>query len=132
MTLLFEAKATPTAITGQNLNEVILNPVEIPLDPSTLRTQVYVVVAQDCENPTEEETEIPQTGIFDNFITRILLGVFLLGIGWIVYTRPAGNILSENILKSKIYDEYELTKYKIINPKKYFEEKILRKKSKGR
>ncbi len=30
MTLLFEAKATPTAITGQNLNEVILNPVEIP------------------------------------------------------------------------------------------------------
>ncbi len=130
MTIVFQAKATATAITGQNLNEVILNPVEIPLDPSTLRTQVYVVVAQDCENPTEEETEIPQTGIFDNFITRILLGVFLLVIGWIVYTRPAGNILSENILKSKMYDEYELTKYKITNPKKYFEEKILRKKSK--
>jgi len=132
MTIVFQANATPTATTGQNLNEVILNPIEIPLDPATLRTQVYVVVAQDCENPTEEETEIPQTGIFDNFITRILLGIFLLVIGWMVYTRPAGDLLSENILKSKIYGEYELTKYKFINPKKYFEEKILRKRFKGK
>lgn len=132
MIIVFQAKATPTAITGQNLNEVILNPVEIPLEPSTLRTQVYVVVAQDCDNPTEEEEEIPQTGIFDSFITRILLGIFLLVIGWIVYTRPAGNLLSENILRSKIYGEYELTKYKFVNPKKYFEEKILRKRTKGK
>ncbi len=131
MTLVFQAKATATTITGQNLNEVILNPVEIPLDPSTLRTQVYVIVAQDCDNITEGEGEIPQTGIFDSFISRILLGIFLLIIGWIVYTKPAGNLLSENILKSKIYGEYEFTKYKFVNPKKYFEEKILRKRSKG-
>lgn len=132
MIVVLQAKATATATTGQNLNEVILNPVEIPLEPSALRTQVYVVVAQDCDNPTEKEKEIPQTGIFDSFITRILLGIFLLIIGWVVYTRPAGIFLSENILRSKIYSEYELTKYKFVNPKKYFEEKILRKKSKGK
>lgn len=131
LTIKFGATAGSTAIAGQNLNEVIVNPVEIPLNPETLRAEVYLVVAQDCDNITEEEQEIPETGIFDSFIVRILLGVLILLTGWLVYVRPEGNFISEGIVKSKIYGDFELTKYKITNPKKYFEEKILRKKSKG-
>jgi len=130
LTIAFSAIVTSNTITGQNLNEIIVNPVEIPLDQATLRSQVYVIVAQDCENITEEEEEIPQTGIFDSFVVRISLGMLILLTGWLVYTRPEGNVISETILNSRMYGEYEHAKNRVINPKKYFEEKILRKKSK--
>lgn len=129
LAIVFSATAGTTAISGQNLNEIIVNPVEIPLDPATLRAQVYITLAQDCENVTEEEQEIPQTGIFDNFIVRIAFGILILLTGWLVYVRPEGNVISETISKSKIYGNLELTKYRVTNPKKYFEEKILRKRS---
>lgn len=126
----FEATAGTTAINGQNLNEVIVTPVEVPLDPATLRTEVYLLLAQDCDNPTEEEQEIPETGIFDTFIGRILTGIFILLLGWFIYTKPQGNFISERLINTGAYKTYELTKYKVFNPKKYFEEKIIRKNSK--
>lgn len=132
LTITFESNASATAIPGQNLNEVIVNPVEIPQDPATLRAEVAVTVAQDCENITEEEaTETPSTGIFDSFAVRILFGVAILLTGWLIYVRPEGNILSERILNSKLYTELQFSSYKVTNPRKYFEEKTLRKKSKG-
>ncbi len=133
LTITFESTASANAIPGQNLNEVIVNPVEIPLDPETLRTEVAITVALDCENITEEEaTETPSTGIFDSFAVRILFGVAILLTGWLIYVRPEGNILSEKILNSKLYGEMQYNSYKVTNPRKYFEEKTLRKKSKGR
>lgn len=126
----FEATAGTTAINGQNLNEVIVTPVEVPLDPATLRTEVYLLLAQDCDNPTEEEQEVPETGIFDTFIGRILTGIFILLLGWFIYTKPQGNFISERLINTGAYKTYELTKYKVFNPKKYFEEKIIRKNSK--
>ncbi len=133
LTITFESTASGSAIPGQNLNEVIVNPVEIPQDPDSLRTEVTITVALDCENITEEEaTETPSTGIFDSFAVRILFGVAILLTGWLIYVRPEGNTLSENILNSKLYTEIQYNSYKITNPRKYFEEKTLRKKSKGR
>ncbi len=129
LSIIFQARAGSAAINGQNLNEVIVNPVEIPVDPSSLRSEVNIVVAEDCSN-APAPAPVPKTGIFDNFYTRIGLGLFILILGWIIYTRPEGTLLSEKILQSKLYDDYEFRKYKITNPKKYFEEKILRKKSK--
>jgi len=131
LTIVFQATAGPKSLTGQNLNEVIVNPVQIPLDPSTLRSQVYTVVAQDCANITDEEKEIPQTGIFDSFIGRIAVGIFIIIIGWVIYVRPEGTLLTEKIVTSKAYDDFEFRKSRITNPKKYFEEKVLRKNSKG-
>jgi len=130
LVIKFESLAGSSAINGQNLNEVIVTPVEIPLDPATLRSEVYLTLAQDCENVTEEEQEIPETGIFDTFVGRILFGIFVLLLGWFIYTRPQGNFISEKLVHSGVYRGYELTKYRIFNPKKYFEETILRKKSK--
>ncbi len=130
LTIEFQASAGPKSLMGQNLNEVLINPVQIPSDPTTLRAQVYVVVAQDCGNVSDEEKEVPQTGILDSFVGRIILGLFTISIGWLIYVRPEGLLLSEKILRSKIYDNIQYRKYRITNPKKYFEEKILRKGSK--
>ncbi|HBB64828.1 MAG: hypothetical protein UR34_C0012G0012 [candidate division WS6 bacterium GW2011_GWC1_33_20] len=132
LVITFQATASSTAISGQNQNEVIVNPVEIPLDPATLRAEAMITVAQDCDNITEEEQqEVPSTGIFDNFIIRIGIGILILITGWIIYTRPEGTTISSMIVESRIYSDVELTKYKVTDPKKYFEEKILRGKSRG-
>jgi len=130
LTIVFQATAGPKSLIGQNLNEIIVNPVQIPLNPSTLRSQVNIIVAEDCTNITDEEKEIPKTGIFDSFIGRITLGIFIIIIGWLIYVRPEGALLSEKIITSKAYDDIQYRKHRITNPKRYFEEKILRKGSK--
>jgi len=128
----FITTAGANALTGVNQNEVIVNPTEIPLDPSKLRAQASITVAQDCQNPPTNDvgTNTPSTGILDNMIIRILLGLIVISTGWFVYTRPEGTELSEKIVSSNAYKDLELTKYKITNPRKYFEEKTLRNKSK--
>ncbi|MDX9738814.1 MAG: hypothetical protein RBT33_00410 [Candidatus Dojkabacteria bacterium] len=127
LTIVFRAKADSNALTGENLNEVIVNPVQIPSDPSTLRSQASIVVAQDCDNPTVPVTT-PSTGILDNLFVRLAIGIVLFATAWAVYTRPEGVKLSQIILNSDIYKDAEMTKYKYTNPKKYFEEKIVREK----
>ena len=128
--LKFEALAGTATLVGSNLNEVIVTPVEVPLDPAVLRTQVSITVANDCDNPPPSDDTTPETGIFDTFVGRILVGIFILVIGWLIYTRPQGNLISERVINSGVYRDFELAKYKVFNPKKYFEEKILRKNSK--
>jgi hypothetical protein len=130
MKIAFRASAGSSTIGGQNLNEVVVNPTEIPLDPALLRSQVSLTVANDCDNITEEELEPPATGIFDTFSGRIAVGLIVLAIGWLIYTSPQGNILTEKILSTKMYDKVEMLNYKFTNPKKYFEEKFLREDSK--
>lgn len=130
MKLAFSATAGSSTLSGQNLNEVVVNPTEIPQDPSLLRSQVSLTVASDCENITEEELEPPETGILDTFVGKILLGFIIILLGWAIYTRPQGNLLATKIMQTKMYDRMELYKYKITNPNKYFEEKVIRKKSK--
>lgn len=130
--LVFKATAGAETLTGDNMNEVIINPVKIPSDPATLRAEAVIVVAQDCTNPptTSDTTSptTPATGILDSFTARIIIGAVLFITAWIVYTRPEGSKLSEMILNSEIYKDAQLTRYKITNPKKYFEEKIIREK----
>lgn len=128
--VVFQATAGTEALTGENMNEVIVNPVKIPSDPATLRAEAVIQVEQDCDNPSEQPTTptTPSTGIFDNVIVRIIVGIVLFATAWFVYTRPEGSKLSEMILNSGIYKDAQLTKYKLTNPKKYFEEKIIREK----
>jgi hypothetical protein len=130
LTITFDSTASATTIVGKRFNEVVINPTEVPLDSSTLRSESPIIVAQDCDNITDEEREpIPETGIFDNFVVRISLGILIIVTGLLIYIRPEGNILSEIIVKSKTYDKFEMAKYKVTNPKKYFEETLIRKTS---
>ncbi|PKN02525.1 hypothetical protein CVU76_00580 [Candidatus Dojkabacteria bacterium HGW-Dojkabacteria-1] len=126
LVVVFKAKANSTALTGENLNEVIVNPVQIPEDPASLRAETTIIVAQDCNNIPTTPTTTPSTGILDNVFVRIAIGILLFATAWAVYTRPEGTKLSKMILDSDVYKDAELTKYKITNPKKYFEQKVIR------
>lgn len=128
LTIVFRAIAESTALTGNNLNEVIVNPVLIPQDPATLRAEAVLVVAQDCNNIPQQPDgpTTPSTGILDNIYVRILIGVVLFSTAWLIYTRPEGTKLSKMILDSEIYKDAEMAKYKLTNPKKYFEQRIIR------
>jgi uncharacterized repeat protein (TIGR01451 family) len=125
LTITFEATAGSEALSGDNLNEVIITPTEIPEDPSTLRTSVELTVAQDCDNIDAEST--PETGIFDTTIGKITVGIGIILLGLIIYNSNQGNRLAHMILNSGAYKNAEMTSYKIFNPKRYFEEKILQK-----
>ncbi len=126
LVIVFRAKANSNALTGDNLNEVIVNPVQIPEDPANLRAETTITVAQDCNNIPKTPTTTPSTGILDNIFVRIAIGIVLFATAWAVYTRPEGTKLSKIILESDVYKDVELTKYKITNPKKYFEQKVIR------
>jgi uncharacterized repeat protein (TIGR01451 family) len=132
LTIVFKAIADSNALTGENLNEVIANPVVILADPATLRAEEVIIVAQDCDNITQGEqpggTSTPSTGILDNIYVKIFIGAILFLTAWVVYTRPEGTKLSKIIIDSEIYKSAEMTKYRITNPKKYFEQKIIREK----
>ena len=128
LTITFNAIAGSNSLSGDNLNEVIVTPSEIPQDPSTLRTSVELIVAQDC---TSIES-IPQTGIFDSTIGRILVGLAIIMIGIIIHNTNKGNQLATLIINSNTYRSAEMTSYKMFNPKKYFEEKILERRERKR
>ena len=130
LTITFEATTGDNAITGENLNEIIVTPTEIPADPSTLRASAQIIVAQDCDNIEIDDT--PQTGIFDTTLGRVTTGILITLIGIIIYNSNQGNRLAHMIIHSGPYKDAEMTSYKIFKPKKYFEEKILERRERER
>jgi uncharacterized repeat protein (TIGR01451 family) len=129
LTITFDATAGSDALSGDNLNEVIVTPSEIPEDPSTLRSSVELTVAQDCDD-IDEST--PSTGLFDTTVGRIAVGIGIILIGFIIHNTNQGTKLAHNIINSGAYKDAEMTSYKIFNPKKYFEEKILERRERKR
>lgn len=129
LTITFDATAGSQALSGENLNEVIVTPTEIPEDPSTLRTSTEIIVAQDCD---DIDTSTPQTGIFDTTLGRIAFGIGIMLLGIIIYNTSQGNRLAHMIINSAPYKDAEMTSYKFFNPKKYFEEKILERRERER
>lgn len=149
LTIVFQAQADNNALTGSNQNEVIVTPEEVPEDPGTLRAEVVIEVAQSCKEPEEtdpvdetEDTEeedidetipededatTPDTGIFDSTIGRIIIGLLVIVTGWYIYSKPMGQAIVQKLIESGLYKETELFSWKIFQPKKYFETKIVRK-----
>ena len=125
LTIVFGAAAGTDALSGANTNEVVVTPEQIPADPSTLRTSKSVTVAQDCDNITEEE-ETPSTGIFDNTIAKVLIGLIVVLTGWFIYNKPQGRVLVEKFVDSDLYKNTELNTWRIFKPKRYFEETVVR------
>ncbi len=146
LTIVFMSEAGEDALTGENQNEVVITPAEIPADPETLRAELVLNVAQSCsgaEPPTEDEDETPvveepdsettpETGIFDSVIDRILLGIAVILVGWYIYSKPMGQIIMEKLMSSSAYKEAEVFSWRIFKPKKYFETKLVRKVSKNK
>ncbi|HRY22168.1 MAG TPA: hypothetical protein P5311_00140 [Candidatus Dojkabacteria bacterium] len=145
LTIAFISEAGENALTGENQNEVVITPAEIPEDPETLRAELILNVAQSCteeeapvddeETPVAEEPDsetTPETGIFDSVISRILLGMLVVTVGWYIYSRPMGQTMIEKLINSGAYKEAEVFSWKIFKPKKYFETKLVRKVSKNK
>jgi hypothetical protein len=138
LVIVFQTQAGANALTGSNQNEVIITPKEVPADPTTLRAEYVIQVAQDCENPDTPATETPttpttetpttpSTGIFDSTLGRIVVGVLTILIGWYIYSRPLAQLALQKLVDSGVYKEIEIASWKIFRPKKYFEAKILKK-----
>ena len=138
LTITFNAIAGGSALTGENTNEVVLTPQQIPTDPSSLRATATLLVQQDCENPNEEipkvpvepDKDVPQTGIFDSTISKIILGILTITFGWYIYSKPSGRVLAEKLIDTPAFKEAEMTTWRIFKPRKYFEEKLIKKISK--
>ncbi len=133
LTIIFQSQAGANALSGSNQNEVIITPKEIPADPTSLRAEYVIQVAQDCSDPDLPDTETPttpttpSTGLFDSVLGKIVAGLITLIVGWYIYSRPLGQIAIQKLVESGLYKEVEIASWKIFNPKKYFEAKILKK-----
>ncbi|MGI5897981.1 MAG: hypothetical protein ACOX6Q_02370 [Candidatus Dojkabacteria bacterium] len=144
LVITFTAEAGANAITGNNQNEVVITPEQIPTDPNLLRADAVVQVAQDCTNPdavipstpspttptTPTPTQQPQTGIFDSAIVRIIVGLAIVLIGWYVQNKPFGRVVAKKLTDSGFYKDAEMTSLKVFKPKEYFERKTIKRVSK--
>jgi len=127
LTLVFNAEAGENALTGPNQNEVVIEPAQVPLNPNSLRTEIVTNVEQTC-NPVGQPTdEIPDTGIFDSLLSRVIAGILILVIGWFIYTKPFGQIVAKKFVDSDVYKGAEMTSWRVFKPKKYFEEITIKK-----
>ena len=135
LSLVFSAEVGPNAITGQNTNEVVIEPEQVPVDPNNLRAEIIVNVEQACnpiapgeeDDNTEKPPKIPDTGIFDTTLARVVLGLLIVAVGWYLYTKPFGQIVAKKFVNSEVYKEAEMTSWRIFKPKKYFEESTVKK-----
>lgn len=118
ITIRFSAKVGTGALSGSNLNEVVVVPVNTPKTSGSLRTSSSVIVAQSCT--------APETGIFDTTVSKVVLAIFIIFIGTFLYFSQSGIFLSEKILASGPMQSVKIWKMKNDNPKKYFEEKFIR------
>lgn len=138
LTIEFTATAGDQAITGDNYNEVVIEPYNAPVDPGSIRASATIKVEQNCS--------APETGIFDNSASKLILGIFVLLIGIVFYYTESSKKISRNIAYSEqLYEtknnftdfknKIKLSFLKITYPRKHFEKKIetkLSKPKKGR
>lgn len=119
LTIRFTATVTTDALTGGNLNEVVVVPENIPENNNTLRTSVSINVSQSCTSP--------ETGLFDSAISKVILSVFIIILGTYFYFSQNGLLFSEKLLTSSIGKFASKMSLKRNDPKKYFEETFIEK-----
>lgn len=124
MTVIFEALAGANTITGDNQNEVIVTPVTIPDDPSALRAEAVIQVAQDC---TATDTTTPDTGILDISVVKVLIGFIIISTGYFIYNSNQGIVLAEAVTKTSSYKTVRRAGIRIFRPREFFETKIIEK-----
>lgn len=135
MTIEFDTIVSGSAITGQNLNEVVIEPTNTPQDPASIRTSLNILVSQNCSAPA--------TGIFDSTASKISLGVIALILSIVFYFTSTGAKISTLLNKLGITESLEgavddakanvrLFGLKLTYPRSYFEEKVIRSKEKAR
>lgn len=119
LTFVFQALVSEDALTGDNLNEVVVTPVNTPVDPDTLRTEFTMEVSQNCSTP--------ETGLFDSMIGRFVASAIALMLGVTFYFTGDNfsDKLATNTMVKGASKKIRLFGLKVTDPRKYFEEKFL-------
>jgi len=50
----------------------------------------------------------------------------VLLLGWLIYSKPFGHVIVNKLVNSGLYKEAEMTSWKLFKPKKFFEEKTIK------
>lgn len=122
MTVSYSTKAGANAITGNNQNEVTITPVDNPEASSDLTTEFVLTVAQSCT--------APKTGLLDNTVGKVTLGVLALLLAFGFYYMNAGeevlNKLGNLTVSSgtKIGNSLKLFGLKLTDRKEFFEANV--------
>ena len=116
LVLEYGVNVTNRALDGENQNEAVATPINIPEDMSRLRAEVVTLVSDECVH----EEDLPETGnlTFLSFATGILVLIF----GILIYQGRIG-VVDQTILK---LINARIVKKNLL-PKEYFEESILEK-----
>ncbi len=117
LTITFNATANSAALSGSNLNEVVVTPQNTPADSTTLRASVSLQVAQSCT--------APQTALFDSNVAKGILGLLVIVLAAVFYKSQYSYKYSDKLVSSDVYQGIKLFGLKITEPRKYFEEKSL-------
>lgn len=118
LTIKFTAKVGTDALSGSNLNEVVVVPANNPLTASSVRTSASVIVSQSCT--------APETGIFDSTVSKIILAVMIIFMGTFFYFSQSGITIAEKLVYSPLGMLIRTLNLKASNPKQYFEEKVVK------
>jgi len=119
ITIIFEALAGVNTVTGENQNEVIVTPVNTPDDPTDLRAEAVIQVAQDCTSP--------DTGILDISIVKIVIGLMIISTGYFISSSSTGIKWAEAVTKTSSYKNARKVGIRIFRPREYFETKVIEK-----
>lgn len=119
LTIRFTAQAGSDALSGGNLNEVVVVPENNPVSSASVRTSVSVTVAQSCT--------APETGLFDTTISKVILAIVIIVLGTFFYFSQSGLDISERLVYSPLGMFVRKINLKASNPKQYFEEKVVEK-----
>jgi hypothetical protein len=121
MTINLTAVAGSPTVTGQNMNEVVIKPINTPTNAENLRTSYTFDVAQTCGTPN--------TGLFDDTSTKVIAGIAVLIIGFLFSITATGEKLSLKIANStaisRMVNNFNEIKAELFVPKYSFEKKVL-------
>lgn len=116
----FDAIAGDAALSGSRTNEVVVTPLNTPVDAAALRTELVFTVASNCSNP--------DTGLLDSLASRVAVGLITIMMAVLFYKSENSITVSENLAGSVAYKKStrnaKLFGLKLTSPREYFEEKF--------
>jgi len=120
LTLEYAVNVTSGALEGENQNEAVVEPANVPEDMSRLRAEFVTLVSDECEH----EEDLPDTGNLT--ILSLAVGLLVLAFGIFIHQ---GKI---DIINKAIYNliNTKPVKKALMPTTEYFEDSILEKEKK--
>jgi uncharacterized repeat protein (TIGR01451 family) len=122
LTIQFSIETSGNTAVGQKTNEVIVTTSTVIANSSVLNSSTNTTIASSCTSP--------QTGIFDNMVYKVGIGIVLIVLGFVYFYADTAKNISDTVLFSNAYINGKLFYLRITKPRQYFEKKIVFKSAK--